>query len=116
MVARLLVAKDAAATWPGMAGFRLVQLAGASAVRRALLFGQPIEAPTALRIGLADEMTDDLAGALTAAVDLVDGLAGEEISIRRQLHFDAVTTSFEEALGTHLAACDRVLRAPVEVA
>ncbi|MFD1832887.1 enoyl-CoA-hydratase DpgB [Streptomyces desertarenae] len=113
---RLLVARDAAATWPGMAGFRLVQLAGAARVRRALLFGEPIEATAALRTGLADEMTEDLAGALATAVDLVGGLAGAEISIRRQLHFDAATTSFDEALGQHLAACDRVLRTPVKVA
>ncbi|WP_433399582.1 enoyl-CoA-hydratase DpgB [Streptomyces sp. CA-146814] len=113
---RLLVAKDAAATWPGMAGYRLVQLAGAAQVRRALLFGEPIEAPTAMRIGLADELTDDLAAALTAVVELVDGMAGEEIAIRRQLHFDAATTSFEDALGPHLAACDRVLRMPAGVA
>ncbi|GGN94009.1 hypothetical protein GCM10011579_093090 [Streptomyces albiflavescens] len=113
---RLLVPRDATATWPGMAGYRLVQLAGAARVRRALLFGLPIEAPEALRIGVADELTDDPAGVLAAAAELVGALAGEEIAIRRQLHFDAATNSFEEALGPHLAACDRVLRAPVEVA
>ncbi|MFI6725995.1 enoyl-CoA hydratase/isomerase family protein [Streptomyces sp. R-74717] len=114
--ARLLVSGDGTATWPGMAGYRLVQLAGAARVRRALLFGLPIEAPEALRLGLADELADDPAGALAAAAGLVSGLAGKEIAIRRQLLFDAATTSFEDALGPHLAACDRVLRKPVAVA
>ncbi|WP_405798407.1 enoyl-CoA-hydratase DpgB [Streptomyces sp. NBC_01506] len=113
---RLLVSTDAAATWPGMAGYRLVQLAGAARVRRALLFGLPIEAPEALAAGLADELTDDPAGALAAAARLVGELAGAEIAIRRQLLFDAATTSFEEALGPHLAACDRMLREPERVA
>ncbi|MBL1290052.1 enoyl-CoA-hydratase DpgB [Streptomyces sp. NPDC057067] len=113
---RLLVARDAAATWPGMAGYRLVQLGGAARVRRALLFGEPIDAATALRIGVADELTEDPEGALAAAVALVGALVGDEIAVRRQLHFDAATTSFDEALGSHLAACDRVLREPVEVA
>jgi isomerase DpgB len=113
---RLLMAADATATWPGMAGYRLVQLAGAAQVRHALLFARPIEAPQALRIGLADELTDDPAGALTAAAGLVAGLAGGEIAIRRQLLFDAATTSFEEALGPHLAACDRTLREPLQAA
>ncbi|MCX4762798.1 enoyl-CoA hydratase/isomerase family protein [Streptomyces sp. NBC_01275] len=111
--ARLLVPGDGTATWPGMAGYRLVQLAGAARVRRALLFGLPIEAPEALQLGLAHEVADDPAGALAAAAELVGGLAGKEIAIRRQLLFDAVTTSFEDALGPHLAACDRVLRKPV---
>ena len=30
--------------------------------------------------------------------------------MRRQLMLDAATTTFENALGSHLAACDRVLR------
>jgi|SRR5882757_1224407 len=36
--------------------------------------------------------------------------SGREPAIRRQLMYDAATTSFEEALGAHLAACDRMLR------
>jgi isomerase DpgB len=110
---RLLVPGDGTATWPGMSGYRLVQLAGAVRVRRALLFGLPIEAAEALAIGLADELADDPADALAAAAGLVRGLAGKEVAIRRQLLFDASTTSFEDALGTHLAACDRLLRVPV---
>ncbi|QEV21551.1 enoyl-CoA-hydratase DpgB [Streptomyces alboniger] len=111
---RLLVPRDATATWPGMAGYRLVQLAGAARVRGAVLFGRPIEAAEALALGVVDELADDPAAAATAAADLADGLSGKEIAIRRQLLFDAATTSFEDALGAHLAACDRTLRQGTE--
>ncbi|MFE2428511.1 enoyl-CoA-hydratase DpgB [Streptomyces sp. NPDC059373] len=107
---RLLVPRDGTATWPGMAGYRLVQQAGATRIRRAVLFGLPIDAPEALALGIVDELADDPAGALAAAAELVGGLSGKEVAIRRQLLFDAATTSFEDALGPHLAACDRALR------
>ncbi|MCZ9336264.1 enoyl-CoA hydratase/isomerase family protein, partial [Streptomyces sp. TRM76130] len=41
---------------------------------------------------------------------LAGGLSGKELAIRRQLLFDAANTAFEDALGPHLAACDRALR------
>jgi isomerase DpgB len=109
--ARLLVARDGTATWPGMASYRLVQLAGAAGVRRAVLFGLPIEAPDAQALGIVDDVAADLASAVAAAAGLAVGLSGAEVAIRRQLLFDAATTSFEDALGRHLAACDRSLRA-----
>ncbi|AZM57018.1 enoyl-CoA hydratase [Streptomyces sp. WAC 01529] len=111
---RLLVPRDATATWPGMAVYRLVQLAGAARVRKAVLFGRPIDAAEALALGVVDEVADDPAAAVTAAAGLAHGLSGKEIAIRRQLMFDAATTSFEDALGAHLAACDRALRQGAE--
>ncbi|MBM7169923.1 enoyl-CoA hydratase/isomerase family protein [Streptomyces sp. G44] len=107
---RLVVPRDATATWPGMAAYRLAHLAGAARVRKAVLFGRPIEAAEALALGIADELTDDPAAAVSGAAALADGLSGKELAIRRQLLFDAATTTFEDALGAHLAACDRALR------
>lgn len=107
---RLLVPRDGSATWPGMAGYRLAQQAGAGRIRRAVLFGLPISAAEAVRLGIVDELTDDPTAALAAAAELAGGLSGKEVAIRRQLLFDAATTSFEDALGPHLAACDRALR------
>ncbi|ATL32459.1 enoyl-CoA-hydratase DpgB [Streptomyces formicae] len=107
---RLLVPRDTTATWPGMAAYRLVQLAGVAGARRAVLFGRPIEAAEALALGIADEIVDDPKDVLVAAAELTDGLSGQEVAIRRQLLFDAATTGFEDALGAHLAACDRTLR------
>lgn len=105
---RLLVMIVDEATWPGMALYRLVQQVGTAAARRAVMFGAPIDAVEALRLGLLDELSDDPANVPVRIV------AGRELAIRRQLMFDVNSTNFEEALGAHLAACDRALRRGVK--
>ena len=45
---RLLVPVEAGATWPGMALYRLCHNSGSAAIRRAVLFGEPIDADDAL--------------------------------------------------------------------
>ena len=107
---RLLVPVEAGATWPGMALYRLSRRSGATAIRRAVLFGTPIEATEALALCLVDELADDVVTALAAATELTGAVSGAELAIRRQLMLDAATVSFEDALGRHLAACDRALR------
>ncbi|MER7668235.1 enoyl-CoA-hydratase DpgB [Kitasatospora sp. NPDC096128] len=108
---RLVVPVDGGATWPGMALYRLAQRgAGASAIRRAVLFGTPVELAEALELQLLDEVAADRAGAHTLAATRAGAVSGSELAIRRQLLDDAVTTGFDEALGVHLAACDRALR------
>jgi isomerase DpgB len=107
---RLLMPVEAGATWPGMALYRLSRQAGVSGIRRAALFGDPIEAREALALGLVDEVADDVGAALAAAAGLAASFSGTELAIRRQLMLDAATVSFEDALGRHLAACDRALR------
>jgi isomerase DpgB len=110
----LCTGNGAGAVWPGMALYRLANQAGVTAVRRAVLFGAPLDAERALALNLLDELAEDPAAALAALVDTLT--AGPGLAIRRQLMLDAATTSFEEALGRHLAACDRVLRdTPAEV-
>lgn len=78
-------------------------------MRRAVLLGASIDTAEALALGLVDELADDHAAAarLTSSTSAP---AGKELAIRRQLLFDATTTSFEQALGAHLAAADRALR------
>ncbi|WP_211275255.1 enoyl-CoA-hydratase DpgB [Actinoplanes rectilineatus] len=107
---RLILASDGEATWPGMALFRLARQAGAAGLRRAALLGAPIGAATAMAAGLVDVVTDRPADALADVVTEAAGFAGTELAIRRQLLLDAGRISFEEALGAHLAACDRALR------
>ncbi|MEU8258437.1 enoyl-CoA-hydratase DpgB [Micromonospora inaquosa] len=113
---RLSLLVDREATWPGMAVFRLAQQSGGSRLRRAILFGAHLDAQESVDLGLVDELTDDPATALTATAEMVAGLSGREMAIRRQLMFDATTTSFEDALGRHLAACDRALRRSADAA
>ena len=108
---RLVVSVEDGATWPGMALYRLARYgASAAAVRRAVLFGTPVEAADALALQLVDELADDPVTAATAAEERAGAVSGTELAIRRQLLLDAPTTTFEEALGVHLAACDRALR------
>lgn len=108
--ARLIVPVMAGATWPGMALYRLArQAAGTGPARRAVLFGTPIGAAAAQAIGVVDEVTGDSAVAIEKAM-AVAATRGAELAVRRQLMQEALTTSYEDALGVHLAACDRALR------
>ncbi|MEO3808644.1 enoyl-CoA-hydratase DpgB [Sphaerisporangium sp. B11E5] len=114
---RLLVAVGDGATWPGMAAYRLTVQAGVAPVRRAVLFGHPIAAAEARAMGLVHEVEEDTAKALIVATEAAAELSGRELAIRRQLMHEAAHTSFENALGAHLAACDRALRqAPARAA
>ncbi|MGK5550593.1 enoyl-CoA-hydratase DpgB [Actinomadura kijaniata] len=107
---RLSLPVDGGATWPGMAIFRLAQQAGGARTRRTILFGARIDAREGLDLGLIDELADDPARALAAVAERAGPLSGRELAIRRQLMVDAATTGFEDALGLHLAACERALR------
>ena len=101
----------AGATWPGMALYRLArQAAGAALARRAVLFGTPIGAAEAQAIGVIDEVTANATLALEKAMEVAGAARGTELAIRRQLMLEATSTTFEDALGVHLAACDRALR------
>lgn len=106
----LSLAEDGNAFWPGMAIFRLAQQAGAARVRQAIIFGRRIDARESVELGLVDEVADDPRRALIAMAERVRALSGSELAIRRRLMSDAASTSFEDALGRHLAACDRLLR------
>lgn len=106
----LLMPVRAGVTWPGMVLYRLARQAGAAAARRAVLFGVPILAADAVAMSLIDELTVDMPGALLTAAELARAVPGAELAIRRQLLQEASGVSFEDALGAHLAACDRVLR------
>jgi isomerase DpgB len=108
---RLILPVQAGLVWPGMALYRLARQApNAAAVRHAVLFGGVISVRDALLMHLVHEVTDDPATALTAAVTRASVVSGTELAVRRQLAHDAQTVGFEEALGVHLAACDRALR------
>ncbi|WP_280664548.1 MULTISPECIES: enoyl-CoA-hydratase DpgB [unclassified Kitasatospora] len=107
---RLVLPADADGVWPGMALYRLANQAGVAATRQAVLFGSAIPAERALALHLLDQVADDPSAALADAVESLTAGAGAGLAIRRQLMLDAAITGFEEALGRHLAACDRMLR------
>ena len=107
--ARLRVPVRHDGTWPGMALYRLANQIGVAQVRRLALFGVEIDARRATELGLVDE-AGRLAELTRTALAVLDGVSGKELAIRRRLLLDATTTSYEDALGAHLAACDRAAR------
>jgi len=102
------IASVGAGPWPGMALYRLANQVGAGRARRLALLGAEVTAAQAEDWGLVDEVVDD---PLARAAEVVmHGRNGRELAIRRRLLLEASSTSFEDALGAHLAACDRALR------
>jgi isomerase DpgB len=55
-------------------------------------------------------VADDVAICTERAIEVVAAAGGADLAIRRQLVLEAANTAFEDALGVHLAACDRALR------
>ncbi|OLB77669.1 MAG: hypothetical protein AUI14_15500 [Actinobacteria bacterium 13_2_20CM_2_71_6] len=108
--ARLRVPATVEGTWPGMALFRLANQLGVAQVRRLVLFGIEIDAVRAAELGLLDEVGEDAEALARAGLEILGGGRGKELAIRRRLLLDATCTSYEDALGSHLAACDRALR------
>jgi isomerase DpgB len=99
--------------WPGMAVHRLAHQVGVAKARRLVLFGRELTAADGIELGLFDEVVPDhegLADAVASASGLLAGTVRTELAVRRRLLLEAVSTGFEESLGSHLAACDRLLR------
>lgn len=107
---RLYIPINDGHVWPGMAIHRLVNQVGVTRGRQLLMGGHEITAQRAFDIGLIDEISDVTLDAVRVAVSRLYPMSSTEISIRRQLLLEATTTTFEDAIGTHLAACDRELR------
>ncbi|WP_405763134.1 enoyl-CoA-hydratase DpgB [Streptomyces sp. NBC_00045] len=96
--------------WPGMALYRLVQLLGVRRARQLVMWGADITLARALELGIVDRSGDGVEEAVRAATALTGHLADRETALRRQLISEAATADYDEALGIHLAACDRELR------
>lgn len=109
---RLRLAGGEDGAWPSTAVHRLAQQIGTARARRLLLRRPWLDAEEAAGLDLLDETVAGTREALERAAEVAEELSavpGREWSIRRRLLFDA-TLSYEEALGAHLAACDRSLR------
>lgn len=107
---KLLLPVNDGQFWPGMALYRLAHQAGLGRGRQLALWGSELAAERAASIGIVDELSADVETAAEAAQVLFARLPGAEIAIRRQLLMEAAASSYEDALGAHLAACDRELR------
>jgi isomerase DpgB len=109
--AKLLVPAHTGQPWPGMGLYRLAQQLGVGRARGWALFGGEISGDAAVRAGLVDEMSSDLSATMAAMTARVRSLKGKNVAVHRQLLLEAPMTTYEAALGTHMAAAERLLRA-----
>jgi isomerase DpgB len=96
--------------WPGMALYRLSRQIGEARARKLYLEGSQISAARALELDIIDQLVVDLAKGLDYIAHLLAYSPLDDFAVRRRLMQDSISTSFDDALGTHLAACDRALR------
>ncbi len=108
--AHLRASVVAGGTWPGMALHRLTTQLGVARARRLGLLGMDVTAAEALQWGLIDQIAEEPAAAAREVLETLADRSGPELAIRRQLLSEAGWTSFEDATGAHLAACDRAIR------
>ncbi|MFD4588377.1 enoyl-CoA-hydratase DpgB [Streptomyces sp. NPDC058434] len=107
---RLLVPVNDGHFWPGMAVHRLSQQLGAARARQIVLWGDDIDASRAHELGLIDRIETETDDAVHTASVLMGRISDRELAIRRQLLLEAQTLEYDDAVGAHLAACDRELR------
>lgn len=111
--ARLELAESAGAAWPGLALYRLTNQLGAAAARRLLVRHEALSATRAVEVGVIDEVVadeDEAVDRVREVLHTLNAVRGKEFAVRRQLILEAGSTTFDDALGPHLAACDRSLR------
>ena len=109
--ARLQVPTHAGQPWPGMGLHRLTQQSGVGRARGWTLFGGELSGDEAVRAGLVDEVSSDLPATIAAMTSRFGSFKGKDVAVHRQLMLEAPMTAYEAALGTHMAAAERLLRA-----
>lgn len=108
---RIGLAELGQAPWPGMAIHRLVAQIGGAHARAAVLLGTNWDAEAALAVGLVNKVSKDVDACVAAHVRFCAHASVADLGIRRRLLLEATSSTHDEALGAHLAACDRALRA-----
>jgi isomerase DpgB len=108
---RIGLARVGQTLWPSMAIHRLVAQIGGAHARAAVLLGTEWDAATALSVGLINKASKDVDACADAHVRFCAQAGFADLGIRRRLLLEATSATHDQALGTHLAACDRALRA-----
>jgi isomerase DpgB len=96
--------------WPSMALYRLAKQIGESRARRVVMATKAVAAHDAAELDIVDEIAVDALDGLKRICNFVKQAPITDFAVRRRLLQDSLSTSFDEALGAHLAACDRSLR------
>jgi len=108
----LLPRSPGSPVWPGMALFRLSNQIGQARTKRLVLRPAALTAAEARDLDLIDHVAPEQE-ARSHIETMLGRAALADFAIRRRLIQDATGRSYEEALGAHLAACDRELRGAV---
>lgn len=97
--------------WPSMTLYRLARQIGESIARKAVLEADGISAQRGIELHIIDEIIDVGTDKADRTTRLFRNTPPEDFAVARRLMQDSLSTNFDEALGAHLAACDRTLRA-----
>jgi isomerase DpgB len=98
----------ASLAWPGMLLYRLAKELGTARTRSLLLRCEDIPASDAAAVGLLDAITTDLGQQLT--LELTQMPNASVVPIFRRLLSESFAMTYEDALGIHLAACEKFIR------
>jgi isomerase DpgB len=97
--------------WPSMALYRLGRQLGESRARQFVLDSTTLTAERGVDLGIIDIVSRDVGPSLQQTfTQFLQHAPPRDYPISRRLLHDCVAPSFEEMLGSHLAACDRALR------
>jgi enoyl-CoA hydratase/carnithine racemase len=92
---------------PGMATFRLAKYIGLGRARRMMVTARPVSAEEAVRIGLLDEVVDDLDTGIAGTIDSFGPIHTVAIEMARRLLNESFHDDLEDATGHFLAAQHR---------
>ena len=96
--------------WPGMSLYRLCRQIGEARARKFYLDNAILTAARALEFNVVDEVIDQKRSHLAEIERFCKHAPLRDFAICRRLMQESSSTSFEDALGSHLAACDRMLK------
>jgi isomerase DpgB len=103
--------------WPSMALYRLSRQLGESQARRLLLDATNISAEQCMDLNIIDKIVDKggKGNGSDPTAHLLASAPSRDFPVCRRLMQDGLSTNFDDALGLHLAACDRTLRRAYQI-
>ena len=98
------------ALWPSMSLRRLARQVGEGVARNLLLSGDNLDISSASKARIIDEVVLDGTSLVQATNAFLSKSRFVDFALRRMLLEESTSATYEDALGSHLAACDRALR------
>lgn len=96
--------------WPSMALYRLARQIGESRARKLSVEAADVSAHRALELNIVDDIVDNGIHGSDPILRVAQYAPADDFPFCRRLIEESLSASFDEALGAHLAACERALR------